>query len=94
MCTRISAGRTKKTHKEVSEILKRSYPNIKGLSERSVRRFCEANNIHLRDRKLSTAELDAAVSSAISEGSAIIFYNSNIFCPNAWRNISFVTVTL
>ena len=62
----------KKTHKEVSELLKQAYPNTQGLSERSVRRFCEVNNIHLRDRKLSTSDLDAAVSSAIVEVSIVI----------------------
>ena len=30
-----------KSHRQISEILKSSYPNQKGLSERSVRRFCK-----------------------------------------------------
>ena len=52
----------RKTHKEVSIILTQTYPGVVGLSERTVRRFCAKHNIHLLDRCLSTADLDAVVS--------------------------------
>ena len=57
----------KKSHKEVSIILRQTYPGVDGFSERSVRRFCAKYNIHVRDRSLSTADLDAVVSSAVAE---------------------------
>ena len=36
--------RRKKTHAEISNILKQKYPGEKGFSERTVRRFCLNNN--------------------------------------------------
>ena len=57
----------KKSHKEVSILLQQAYPGVNGLSERSVRRFCAKHSIHSRDRSLSTADLDAVVSSAVAE---------------------------
>ena len=57
----------KKSHKEVSILLQQAYPGVNGLSERSVRRFCAQHSICSRDRRLSTADLDAVVSSAIAE---------------------------
>ena len=51
----------KKTHKEISIILKKVHPDVVGLSERTVRRFC-ARNIHSRNRNLSREDLDAVVS--------------------------------
>ncbi|KAK2551584.1 hypothetical protein P5673_027564, partial [Acropora cervicornis] len=38
----------RKTHHEISEILKCHLPFNRGLSERSVRRFCENRGIHYR----------------------------------------------
>ena len=52
----------KKTHKEISIILKQVHPDVVGLSERTVRRFCARNNIHSRNRNLSREDLDAVVS--------------------------------
>jgi hypothetical protein len=34
------------THTKISDELKRKYPDVKGLSEMSVRRFCSEHNIH------------------------------------------------
>ena len=36
----------RKTHKEISDELKQIYPGVSGLSSRSVRRFCNAHDIH------------------------------------------------
>ena len=47
----------RKTHSEVSLLLKERFPDKKGLSSRSVRRFCLKNGIHLHNR-LSNDELE------------------------------------
>lgn len=52
-----------KSHEEISEILKTTYPSIvRGLSARSVRRFC-LNDIH----RCKHGELDAIVDKCVSE---------------------------
>ena len=52
------------THQQVSETLQARFPNIsRGLSVRSVRRFCDQHSIH----KPSGAELDSIVEDAVSE---------------------------
>ena len=65
----------KKSHKEVSILLQQAYPGVNGLSERSVRRFCAQHSIRSRDRRLSTADLDAVVSSAIAEVNICTVFN-------------------
>ena len=62
-----------KTHKEVSEILRKGYPGIAGLSERSVQRYCATNNIQRRDSGLTSVDLDNVVASAIAEVRACIY---------------------
>ena len=47
----------------ISETLIHMYPNRKGFSPRSVRRFCDKHNI----KKLSSNELDALVDEAVKE---------------------------
>ena len=47
----------RKTHSEVSLLLKERFPDKKGLSSRSVWRFCLKNGIHLHNR-LSNDELE------------------------------------
>ena len=47
----------RKTRSEVSLLLKERFPDKKGLSSRSVRRFCLENGIHLHKR-LSNDELE------------------------------------
>lgn len=56
----------RKTHQQVSDELIRSNPGMKGLSTRSVRRFCEKFGIHASSR-LSNSELDRVVSSSVSK---------------------------
>jgi len=53
-----------KTHLEISEILKRSYPNTRGLSERSVRRYCKAKDFTSR---IKQSKIDEAVSRAVEK---------------------------
>ena len=52
------------THQQVSETLQaRLFQISKGLSERSVKRFCSQHSIH----KLTGAELNSIVKDAVSE---------------------------
>ena len=46
-----------KTHSQVSLLLQEAYPGKRGLSSRSVRRFCLKNGIHAQNR-LSNEELE------------------------------------
>lgn len=56
-----------KSHEEISEILKATYPSIvRGLSVRSVRRFCSTNDIH----RCKDSTLDEIVEECVSEVSA------------------------
>ena len=55
----------RKTHQHVSDVLKRRYPMRRGLSPRSVRRFCETFNIHATSR-ISDCDLDASVRHCIT----------------------------
>lgn len=53
-----------KTYEMISDILKDEYPSvIRGLSARSVRRFCASKGIS----KKKGAQLDAAVAQSVSE---------------------------
>ena len=53
------------THKVLSDELKALYPLIsRGLSSRSIRRFCEAHDIHSSSR-LSDVQLDTVVRTSI-----------------------------
>lgn len=63
----------RKTHKYVSRELKRIYPSVsRGLSERSVRRFCSEKGIHSTSR-LDDGTLDAAVRRCVSRVSALSY---------------------
>ena len=46
-----------KTHSQVILLLQEAYPGKRGLSSRSVRRFCLKNGIHAQNR-LSNEELE------------------------------------
>ncbi len=51
------------THREISEEFKGRFPNMKGLSERSIRRFCQKHGLH----KPRGADLDAIVKDSVEE---------------------------
>ena len=60
----------RKTHHEISEILKSHLPFNRGLSERSVRRFCENRGIHYRsglDRRALVSATREAVQKVRSD---------------------------
>ena len=50
------------THKKISDSYQTLYPNTRGYSERSIRRFCRAYNI----RRISDVEIDNRVENFIS----------------------------
>ena len=54
------------THERLSDFLRAENPSTRGLSTRSVRRYCCANDIHKTPR-LSHKEVEEAVRQAISE---------------------------
>lgn len=54
------------THVKLSVHLQRLYPTMKGLSVRSLQRFCQEKDIHKTSRLKST-EVDAAVADAIAK---------------------------
>ena len=57
----------RKSYARVSEELKGSYPLLaRGLSARSVRRFCSVHAIHVSSR-LSDADLDRVVSCSVAK---------------------------
>lgn len=56
----------RKTHKQISDELKCLFPGVRGLSTRSVRRYCESHNIHSLSM-LSNFDLDRVVSSSIAK---------------------------
>ena len=56
----------RKSYAAASDELKSLNPNIRGLSTRSVRRFCAENGIHATSR-LSDGQLDSVVATSISQ---------------------------
>ena len=56
----------RKTHFEVSLLLKEAYPDRRGLSLRSVRRFCLKNGIHAQNR-LSNDELEQCTKEVVAQ---------------------------
>lgn len=63
------------THSQLSEFLLSNYPLARGVSVRSIRRFCTLRNIHKTSRP-STNDLNQAVLNAISEVSAVMGQHS------------------
>ena len=66
----------RKTHKSLSEELNALYPGKGGLSVRSVRRFCEKHDIHVRPtlNALTIEDLDRVVASSVAKVSHHIVY--------------------
>ena len=54
-----------KTHSQISDELKQQFPGVRGLSSRSVRRFCDVHDIR-RSSKLTATDLDRVVASSIA----------------------------
>ena len=70
--------RTGKTHKQISEILLRQNPGKRGLSERSVRRYCEGKGISRRSY-VDDAALDDLVSDCVSKVRKVTVYLCSMF---------------
>ena len=58
------------THSRLCNYLKRRYPNSRGISIRSIQRFCADKDIH-KTCRLTTSELDEVVSEAIRTVSVV-----------------------
>ena len=56
-----------KTHKEVSLIISNQFPGTRGISERSIRRYCCQHDIHRSDSSLSSNEVNSVVLGAIEQ---------------------------
>ena len=56
----------RKTHQEISNILKERHPDMRGLSTMNVRRFCNENGIRTRTT-LDDSELEKEVTKSITE---------------------------
>ena len=54
------------SHQAIAQEFQRQYPSLRGLSTRSVRRFCSTNQIH-RSSRLSTHEVDSVVEQYVLE---------------------------
>ena len=66
-----------KTHSQVSLLLQEAYPGKRGLSSRSVRRFCLKNGIHAQNR-LSNEELEHYSKQVVARV-GIFAWNSSFF---------------
>ena len=73
------------THETLSQHLQQSYPGQKGLSLRSVERFCSAKGIS-KHPKVTEEELDAAVSDAVSKVSYAMCGNAPAPEPHGQHN--------
>ena len=62
----------KKTYLEISTLLKTMHPDKKGFSERSVRRFCDANGIS-KQSKIDNDRLDDIVQEVVSKVSTFSY---------------------
>ena len=61
----------RKTHQEISNILKERHPDMRGLSAMNVRRFCNKNGMRTRttldDSELDDSEIEKEVTKSITE---------------------------
>ena len=73
----------RKTHQEISNILKERHPDMRGLSAMNVRRFCNENGIRTRTT-LDDSEIEKEVAKSITEviskflqnvGNKMLFYS-------------------
>jgi len=62
-----------RSYQNISDMLKEMHPDTRGLSERSVRRYCNENGISYRSG-LNQEELTEAVSRAVSEVSEVLWW--------------------
>ena len=64
----------RKTHQEISNILKERHPDMRGLSAMNVRRFCNENGIRTRTT-LDDSEIEKEVTKSITEVISKFFQN-------------------
>lgn len=63
----------KQSYEYVSKELQELYPNVRGLSSRSVRRFCSRHGIHATSH-LTDSQLDRVVASNASKVSTTVLH--------------------
>ena len=67
------------TLKEVSNILQTEFPNQRGLSVKSIKRFCQAHGIAKRNIVTDGLKLDQIVESSVRQVNLIILWPSSVF---------------
>ena len=65
----------KKTYEEIQQIIMNRYPDAKGFSVRSIKRFCEKEGISPR---ISQEYLEEIVLQAVEE--VFFYFRNNFFC--------------
>ena len=76
------------SHSNISYILRRRHPGVKGFSERSARRFCHEQNIHYRSA-LSDFDMRMVAQAVAREVTCSLFTETRL---NRWRLLSLVHV--
>ena len=66
------------SHSEISYRLRRRHPGVRGLSERSVRRFCFEHDLHYSSG-VSNRELRQIVEAGVREENRKYVYTLNIY---------------
>ena len=64
-----------KTHIEVADILRQQHPEVNGLSESNVRRFCATKGIRRYDSRVTGVDVHNVFTSAIAEVIVASLYN-------------------
>ena len=75
----------RRSQKEISDGLRRRYPTVRGLSSRSVRRFCETHDIHCTSR-LSDLELDTYIRNGVARVSVDLTEHNIVLL--VWQNLN------
>ena len=68
----------RRSYAHVSKELQELYPHLRGLSSRSIRRFCSTNGIHATSR-LTDSQLDRVVASNTSKVSMVRYWEFFVF---------------
>ena len=57
----------KYTHRQISDYIKTLTPSTRGVSPRSVERYCAVHNIHYRNKNITREEVNSVVADAVKE---------------------------
>ena len=70
------------SHKEIAKNLRQAFPTAKGLSARTVRRFCTKNNFHKTSR-ISNHALDVLVAYGIGKVLCVATFFKTVYTATA-----------